>query len=169
MMKEKEYVRRTSSEVTKNHQGVDDEDYEPEGGRVYATGTHRCPVTSFKKSVEKRNQNNTALWQRPRDSIDENDSTWSGNQPKGKNTLVCMMSNISKAAKLSNIYTNHCVRATCITVLSESGFEASHILTISGHRNEQSVRNYVGDTSTAQKRDISVSISSFTEQSDLEQ
>jgi len=163
----KEYNRRTSSEVTKNHQGVDDEDYEPEGGRMYATVTPRCPVTSFKKYLEKRNQNNTALWQRPRNSFDENDSTWFEKQPIGKNTLGCMMSNISKAAKLSKIYTNHCVRATCITVLSESGFEARHIVTISGHRNEQSVRNYVRDTSTAQKRDMSVSISSFTEQSDV--
>jgi len=163
----KEYIRRTSSEVTKNHQGVDDEDYEPEGGRMYATVTPRCPVTSFKKYLEKRNQNNTALWQRPRNSFDENDSTWFEKQPIGKNTLGCMMSNISKAAKLSKIYTNHCVRATCITVLSESGFEARHIVIISGHRNEQSVRNYVRDTSTAQKRDMSVSISSFTEQSDV--
>ncbi|CAC5412624.1 unnamed protein product [Mytilus coruscus] len=32
---------------------------------------------------------------------------------------------------------------SCITVLSDSGFEARHIVTISGHRNEQSVQNYV--------------------------
>ena len=54
------------------------------------------------------------------------------------------------------------MRATCITVLSDSGFEARHIVTISGHRNEQSVQNYVRDTSTAQKRDMSASISSYT-------
>ena len=52
----KEYIRRTSSEVTNNHQGMDDEDYEPEGGRMYVTVTPRCPVTSFKKYLEKRNQ-----------------------------------------------------------------------------------------------------------------
>ena len=72
------------------------------------------------------------------------------------------MSKISKAASLSKLYTNHCVRATCITVLSESGFEARHIVTSSGHKNEQSVQNYVRDTSTAQKRNMSALISSFT-------
>lgn len=65
-----------------------------------------------------------------------------------------MISNISKAAKLSKIDTNHCVR------------EARHIVTISGHQNEQSVRNYARDTSTAQKREI-LSISAFTEQSNV--
>jgi hypothetical protein len=38
-----------------------------------------------------------------------------------------------------------------ITVLSESGFEARHIFTISGHKNEQRVHNYVRDTSNAPK------------------
>jgi hypothetical protein len=45
-----------------------------------------------------------------------------------KNALANMMSNISKSVHLSKNYTNHCVRATCITVLSESGFEARHIV-----------------------------------------
>ena len=60
------------------------------------------------------------------------------------------------------------MKATCITVLSESGFEARQIVTVSGHRNEQSVQNYVRDTSTAQKRSMSASLSSFTTNS-LEQ
>ena len=72
------------------------------------------------------------------------------------------MSNILKSAHLSKNYTNHCVRATCITVLSESGFEARHIVTISGHNNEQSVQNYVRDTSNAQKPNMSASILSLT-------
>ena len=68
------------------------------------------------------------------------------------------MSNISKSVHLSKNYTNHCVRATCITVLSESGFEARHIVTISGHKHQQSVQNYVRDTSNAQKPNMSASI-----------
>ena len=78
------------------------------------------------------------------------------------------MTHISESANLSGKYTNHCARATCITVLSESGFEARQIVTVSGHRNEQSVQNYVRDTSTAQKRSMSASLSSFTTNS-LEQ
>ncbi|XP_071138463.1 uncharacterized protein KIAA1958-like [Mytilus edulis] len=158
----KEYVHKISSEMTKNHQGVDEEDFEPEGGRMYATGTPMCPVLSFKKYLDKLNPNQTAFWQRPRDSFDEEDEIWYENKPLGKNTLGSMMKNISESANLCKSYTNHCVRATCITVLSDSGFEARHIVTISGHRNEQSVQNYVRDASTAQKRDMSASISSYT-------
>ncbi|CAC5426110.1 unnamed protein product [Mytilus coruscus] len=73
-----------------------------------------------------------------------------------------MMKNISQSANLCKTYKNHCVRATCITVLTDSDFEARHIVTISGHRNEQSVQNYVRDTSAAQKRDISASIPFYT-------
>jgi hypothetical protein len=43
------------SEVTKHHQGVDNEKYEPEGGRIYATRTIVCPVSSFQKYLSKLN------------------------------------------------------------------------------------------------------------------
>ena len=119
-------------------------------------------MSSFQKYLSNLNPKCNALWQRPKDSFDENDSIWYENKPLGKNALAIMMSSISKSAHLSKNYNNHCVRATYITVLSESGFEARHIYTSSGHRNEQSVRNYVRDTSNAQKRNMSASISSFT-------
>ena len=51
----KHYVHKTVSEVTKHHQGVDNENYEPEGGRIYATGTIVCPVSSFQRYLSKLN------------------------------------------------------------------------------------------------------------------
>ena len=50
------------SEVANNHQGVDNEDYEPEGVRMYATGTFFCPVSSFQKYVSKLNPKCNAIW-----------------------------------------------------------------------------------------------------------
>lgn len=47
----------------------------------------------------------------------------------GKNTLAIIMTNISRKANLSKHDTNQCVRATCITVLSEACFEARQIVT----------------------------------------
>jgi hypothetical protein len=47
----------------------------------------------------------------------------------GKHTLAIMMTNISIAESLSKHDTNHCVRATCIPVLSEACFEARQIVT----------------------------------------
>ena len=163
-----QFIHKLSSEATKNHQGDIVEDFEPEGGRIYATGTVLCPVASFIKYLGKLNPNCDTMWQRPRDSYDVNDSCWYEKKPLGKNLLAVMMTQISESANLSEKYTNHCVKATCITVLSESGFEARQIVTVSGHRNEQSVQNYVCDTSTAQKRSMSASLSSFTTNS-LEQ
>ena len=52
------------------------------------------------------------------------------------------MKGISKAAPLSQLYTNHSVRATSITLLSEAGMRNRHIMVISGHSNEQSLNSY---------------------------
>ena len=49
---------------------------------------------------------------------------------------------LSKAANLSKIYTNHSVRATAITLWSDAGLSNRHIMSLSGHRNENSLRNY---------------------------
>jgi hypothetical protein len=70
-----------------------------------------------------------------------------------------MMSELSRAAALSKYYTNHCIRATAISALERAGYEARHIMTVSGHRNEASIMSYSRDTSTDQKRQMSVTIS----------
>ena len=57
-----------------------------------------------------------------------------------------------KDANLSCIYTNHSIRATAVTILDESGFEARHIKTVSGHRNESSVRAYSKTDHTTKRR-----------------
>ena len=52
------------------------------------------------------------------------------------------MKNISQEAKLSKCYTNHSIKATAVTILDKSGFEAGHIMAVSGHKNEASIRSY---------------------------
>ena len=52
------------------------------------------------------------------------------------------MKDISTAASLSKIYTNHSVGATSITLWSNTGLTNRHIMQISGHRNEQSLQHY---------------------------
>ena len=61
-------VCKVSSELTKIHQGIRNEQYEAEGGRMYETKTQMCPVQSFLKYIRKRNHICDAFWQRPRDS-----------------------------------------------------------------------------------------------------
>ena len=73
----------------------------------------------------------------------------------GHNTLGCMMSTISKASRLSRNYTNHCVRATTATVLAHAGVSSVGIMSVTGHRNEQSIKSYVNAPSMAQRRQYS--------------
>ena len=71
------------------------------------------------------------------------------------------MNSLSKLANLSRIYTNHCKRATTITALSYAGFQTRQIMAVSGYKNESSVRSYVQDPTTEQKRSMSATLSSL--------
>ena len=62
------------------------------------------------------------------------------------------MKAISKRLSISMIYTNHCIRATCVTELSANGLEARQIMRVTGHRCESSLRTYEKDNTVAQKR-----------------
>lgn len=72
-----------------------------------------------------------------------------------------MMKTISSQAKCSEIYTNHCLRATAITVLNNNNFDSRTIATLSGHRCEASIRSYCRDSSSDQKRQMSSTLDSF--------
>ena len=56
--------------------------------------------------------------------------------------LKNVMKKISKVAGFSTINTNHSIRATAITLWSNGGVPDRHIMSISGHRNEQSLAHY---------------------------
>ena len=87
-------------------------------------GNPRCPVASFRKYPSKLHPKCDALWQRPREDFLEEEPSWFCNMPIGKNPLGSVMKDISRAAHLSQIYTNHSVRATNITTLDDAGIEA---------------------------------------------
>ena len=79
------------------------------------------------------------------------DAVWYEARPLGINSLAKMMKTISEEApSLSTVYTNHCVRATAITLWSNAGISNRHIMAISGHRSEQSLVSYNSRPSTTQ-------------------
>uniref|UniRef100_H3AJY5 Potassium channel tetramerization domain containing 1 n=1 Tax=Latimeria chalumnae TaxID=7897 RepID=H3AJY5_LATCH len=86
--------------------------------RMYETGTEFCPYASFVKYLSKRNPLCKAFFQRPRDHCNESDMTWYENKAIGKNLLGTRMQMLSKAAKLSKTYTNHCIGAVSIATLN---------------------------------------------------
>lgn len=61
-----------------------------------------------------------------------------------------MMNEIFVDAGLSQIFTNHCVRSTAVTVLDEGGIPIHRIMQTSGHRNPNSVQLYC-DRQTLEK------------------
>ena len=79
----------------------------------------------------------------------------------GKNALGDLMSKISSVADLSCKYTNHCIRATSITVLSHQGVQAQNIQSLSGHKSVDSLKHYVQAPDQKQKRDMSSILHNF--------
>ena len=49
---------------------------------------------------------------------------------------------LQKNVKLDGDYTNHSIRSTVITMLDSNGFEARHIISLSSHKNESTIKNY---------------------------
>jgi hypothetical protein len=93
--------------------------------------------------MSKRNGNNDSFWQRPRDNVTENDNIWYRNSAVGHNTLGKFMKTISIDARLFQLYTNHCIRASCITALDDDGMKTRHIVNVSEHKSETSIETSV--------------------------
>ena len=113
--------------------------------RTVQTMVQSCEALSFQL-----NPKSSAFFQYPSRNWAPSDPVWYDNKPLGINKLDNMMKEISQAAQLSRVYTNHSVRATAITLWSNAGVPNRHIMAISGHRNEQSLAHYNTRPSTAQ-------------------
>ena len=150
------YVTKISDELTKNHR-VDDKP--EEGGSMYETGGPYCPVASFEQYLGHLNPKNEFLFQRPKKEKPQ-DQVWYDNMVVGERKLGNKMKEISTDANLSEVYTNHSIRATSITILDKAGFEARHIMTVSGHRNESSIRSY-SKTDEGTKKEMSEKLTAF--------
>ena len=113
---------------------------------------------SFKLYLEKLNPKLEALFQRSKANTPSN-GPWFDGQVLGIKSLEKIMKEISTDAGLSISYTNHSIRATCITLLDDAGNEARHIMSVSGHKNESSIRSY-SKTNLKRKRNMSTLLSS---------
>ena len=135
----KQYVYKAIDELTKNHREGDKESssgYMPEN-----PCDPLCPVKSFKLYLSKLHPTCDKLWQRPRDSFLENETSWYCNVPVGQKTLSAFMTNICKALNISK-YTNHSIRATGATLLSRSRFNNAQIMAVTGHKSCSSLAVY---------------------------
>jgi hypothetical protein len=100
-----------------------------------------CPVQPLEKYMLLLNQDYEVFFQRPKIRFSVTESTWYEKAALGKTTLGNKMKELSELAQLSTTYTNHFPRATAITLLDQNGFEASRIMSISGHTSDGSIRS----------------------------
>ncbi|KAL9957133.1 hypothetical protein ACROYT_G038735 [Oculina patagonica] len=146
-----EYVTMSHEELSKNHHGgFNDKTSKERKTRLYSTGQDGDAFSCFRKYVNKLNPKQEAFFQKPRANFQQSDQVCYENKPFGTNKLPGIMKQISIGAGLSKSYTNHCVRATAITLWSDSCVPARHIMSISGHANEQSLASYNSRPSTDQ-------------------
>ena len=131
---------KTGDELTKNRR-EDDEGFE--GGMMFEKAGLHCPVTSLVLYIKHHNPKNEFLFQRPKKGSKIGvDDVCFDNMEVGERTLGEKMKCISKEAELSKDYTNHSIRATSVTILDKCGYEVRHIMAVSGHKSESSIRSY---------------------------
>ena len=92
--------------------------------------------------MSKLHPENNKLWQRHRASFFSMDDTWYCNEPAGEKKLTVFMSELSKSAALSQIYTNHSIRATGATIVSNNMYGPAPIMAVTGHKSVQSLTVY---------------------------
>ena len=63
-----------------------------------------------------------------------------------------MMKDMSKDGKLSKLYTNHCIRKTCVVMLDDAGFSPKDITVVTGHKAVQSLAPYLGAPNQEKKK-----------------
>ena len=157
----KKFVYQATDELDKNHRGHDNADDSTGEGRMYEQDSPLCPVKAFELYLAKLHPELFCLWQKPKakEHFKEVAEVWYCNVPVGKNTLGTFMSRISKDLELSQTYTNHCIRATAVSLLDDCNFEARHIMRVSGHKSESSIRSYSRRLSEIKQKQISHSLS----------
>lgn len=153
----KRFVTMVVTERTKNNAGGNkqiDQDYSDI--RMYEVNNDKLdPVALFEFYLSKLNPDNCALFQKSKKNYSINDDVWYSKEVVGKNTLSSIMKNISQKAGLSQVYTNHCVRASTVTTLYRAGIDTRQICSITKHKNEDTLTHYISSSSDAQKQKAS--------------
>ena len=168
----RKYVYQEQDELDKSHRENDDPFDSSGDERMYenANNPKLCPVRAFELYLSKLHPSLNLLWQRPKalERFNESDSVWYCNSPLGKNTLGSLTKTISVDCKLSQEYTNHCIRSTAVSVLDNNNVEARHIMCVSGHKSESSIRSYSRHLTESKSREISQTLTSACAQGNTE-
>jgi site-specific recombinase XerD len=107
--------------------------------RMYAIDDKsKCPVECFKRYMDLLPDSTLGNTLFPKCIKDG----FSSCAVLGKDSLGNFMKELSKKANLNNVYTNHCIRVTVVSVLQERGVSNEHISMVTGHKNASSLQHY---------------------------
>ena len=101
------------------------------------------------------------LWQCPRQGgINYVDAEWYENRPVSRDMLDRFMKiHLSKSLTLSREYTNRSIRSTVITNIDRAGFKARHIIQLSSHKSEATIKEYASKCDEPKQKEVSDSLS----------
>jgi site-specific recombinase XerD len=113
---------------------------------MYATHDPKCcPVEILRLLIEKTDSNASHLFNHYYKDRNINADKWFTAKPLSKRTYANFLGEICIASGVQKKYSPHCLRATAIIYLNDSGFEARHIMfMISNHKNESSLQRVLG-------------------------
>ena len=122
-------------------------------------------MKTIKNYLDHLNPSSDALFQKSRDGqcqkfSQTDDKIWYCNSPYGSSTLDNMLKNMSRRAGIEPHLTNHCLRATAVTVLSDHNCETRHIKSVTGHRSDKEVESY-NDRPSIEQQKMSHVLSDF--------
>ncbi|XP_053381739.1 uncharacterized protein LOC123541323 [Mercenaria mercenaria] len=151
----REYIHLTHDVKEKQNQsGITNEK------RIYAIegDSENCPVQNLKAFMAHCDPNAEKLFCHVNKlALEAPDvcQIWYNTKPVSTKQFTSFMGDISRNAGLDTRYTAHCLRATATQGLDDAGCEIRHIMFMTGHRNEASVRSYSRGTTTEQKMKMS--------------
>jgi hypothetical protein len=132
----KRCIVKNKDELTKNHRG---NDLTRVDGAIITEQAHsKCPVKLFENYLAKLCPKNDFLWQLPLTTTTR--ETWY-HRKAGETTIKNYMKKISQLCATSQIYTNHCVRATSCTILGNNHSDID-IQSVSGHKSISGLSAY---------------------------
>ncbi|XP_033725030.1 uncharacterized protein LOC117315013 isoform X3 [Pecten maximus] len=121
--------------------------------RMYATGDSLCPVKLLRLLMKKTVQSAPMLFNQYAKGAVAGDSIWYTNKPLSPRTFSNFMPDICKSAGVQK-FTAHCLRATAMTAMNDSSYNARHIILMSGHKSGATFRSY-GTSSTDSQQESS--------------
>ena len=135
---------KATDELTKKSR-EDDESFD--GGLMFEKPAPNCLVVSFRLYLKSPKSLKQVFISAPQENRLhfwwQHEDVWYDNMVVGERTLGEKMKNISREANFRSVtQTIQSGRQLSVTILDKSGFEARHIMALSGHKNKASVRSY---------------------------